>query len=108
MPYTAILISSIDMAIPHKLMGAPPSPGASREIHHAGVVLFEGTTPPNGGALSHHHFLVEFGTENAAAVLANWLWSTLHGHASTLVIGNQKVPIQNGAIKQALIAAARD
>jgi hypothetical protein len=108
MPYTPMSIASIDMAIPQKLMGTRPRPGTSREIHNAGILLFEGTSPSKGNSISHHHFLVEFGTENAAAALANWLWSTLHGHTTTLKIGDQDVPIQNGAIKRALIAGARE
>jgi hypothetical protein len=107
MPYTPISIASVDLAIPQKLMGTTPRPGTSREIHNAGMLLFEGTSSGRGNSISRHHFLVEFGTENAAAALANWLWSTLHGHTTTLMIGDQDVPIQNGAIKRALIAGAR-
>jgi hypothetical protein len=108
MPNAAISIATIDSSILRRLIGAGPTPGVSREIHNAGVLRFEGSSPSGDGPLDHHRFVVEFGTENAAAALANWLWSTLHGHASTLRIGDDEVPIQNGAIKRALIAASLD
>lgn len=106
MPHAAISIASIDQTIPRRLMGSGARPGASREIHNAGLLLFKGSSADHG--LSEHRFLVEFGTENAAGALANWLWSTLHGRVTTLSIGEEDVPIQNGAIKRALIAAAQD
>jgi hypothetical protein len=56
--------------------------------------------------VNEHRFVVEFATANAAAVVANWLWNTLHGHAASLRVGTDDVPIQNGAIKRALLAAA--
>ena len=108
MPFAAISIASIDRTIPRRLMGAGAQPGASREIHNAGLLLFQGTSAGVVGALNQHRFLVEFGTENAAAAVANWLWSSLHGRATTLSIGDVDVPIQNGAIKRALIAAAQE
>ena len=108
MPNAAISIATIDAGIVRRLVGVGAKPGVSREIHNAGVVRFQGSSSGHDGPLDHHRFIVEFGTENAAGVLANWLWSTLHGHASSLTIGDDEVPIQNGAIKRALIAAAQD
>lgn len=108
MPYAAISIASIDSTIPRRMMGAGARPGLSREIHNAGVLLFEGSSATRSSAVNQHRFLVEFGTENAAGALANWLWSTLHGRATALSIGDREVPIQNGAIKRALIAAAQE
>ena len=108
MPNAAISIATIDAGIVRRLVAVGAKPGVSREIHNAGVVRFQGSSSGHDGPLDHHRFIVEFGTENAAGVLANWLWSTLHGHASSLTIGDDEVPIQNGAIKRALIAAAQD
>ena len=108
MPYAAISIASIGETIPTKLMGTGARPGTSREIHNAGVLLFEGSSATRVAGIHNHRFLVEFGTANAAGALANWLWSTLRGCATTLNIGDEEVPIHNGAIKRALIAAARD
>jgi hypothetical protein len=108
MPNAAISIATIDASIVRRLVGVGAKPGVSREIHNAGIVRFEGSSSAHDGPLDNYRFIVEFGTENAAAALANWLWSTLHGHASSLTIGTDEVPIQNGAIKRALIAAALD
>ena len=108
MPYTAISIASIDANLPGRLMGTSPRPGSSREIHNAGVLRFEGSSASELGGANEHRFLVQFGSENSAAALANWLWSTLHGRVTTLSIGDEDVPIQNGAIKRALIAAAQE
>ena len=108
MPTAAFAIASIDSTLPRRLLGVTPQPGMRREIHNAGVVLFEGTQTRRGTPINEHRFLVEFGSANAAAALANWLWNCLHGHATTLRVGDDDVPIQNAAIKRALLAAAQD
>jgi hypothetical protein len=107
MPTAACSIASIDATIPQRLFGRAVRPGSRREVHNAGILLFEGTSRSNhGGApVVEHRFFVEFGSENGAAVVANWLWNCLHGHATALKVGDDEVPIQNGAIKRALIAA---
>jgi hypothetical protein len=107
MPSAAFAIASIDTALPQRLLGLAAQPGMRCEIHGAGLVLFAGTSAEPGNPLNEHRFVVEFGSANAAAVLANWLWSSLHGHVATLRVGDDDVPIQNGAIKQALLAAAK-
>ena len=106
MPAAPLSIATIDSTVPVRLMGVQPHPGLTREIHNAGVLLFQGEAS-HGSALNRYHFLVEFGTENAAGAIANWLWTELHGHASTLKIGDEDVPLQNSAIKRALLAAAQ-
>ena len=106
MPNAAISIATIDDGIVRRLVGVGAKPGVSRVVHNAGVVRFEGSSSGPDEPWDRHRFIVEFGTENAAGVLANWLWSVLHSHASSLIIGDDEVPIQNGAIKRALIAAA--
>jgi hypothetical protein len=108
MPNAAISIATIDASIVRRLIGAGARPGVSRNVHNAGVVRFEGSSTGKDGPLGNHRFIIQYSTENAAAVLANWLWSVLRGHASSLRIGGDEVPIQNGAIKRALIAAAQD
>lgn len=108
MPCAAISIASIGMTIPQRLMGPGARPGTRREIHNAGVLLFEGSSATRLGAITQHRFIVEFGTANAAGAMANWLWSTLHHSVTKLSIGDDEVPVQNGAIKRALLAAAED
>ena len=105
MPAAPMSIATIDDTVPSRLMGTHPYPGTTREIHNAGVLLYQGESS-RGSALNRYRFIVEFGSENGAGALANWLWSELHGHASTLKIGDDDVPVQHGAIKRALLAAS--
>ena len=44
------------------------------------------------GRPTRHRFLLQYGSENAAAVLANHLWSELHGEGVALRI--EGVPTQ--------------
>ena len=105
MPAAPLSIATIDDTVPTRLMGAHPHPGSTREIHNAGVLLYQGESS-RGSALNRYRFIVEFGSENGAGALANWLWSALHSHTSTLKIGDDDVPVQHAAIKRALLAAA--
>jgi hypothetical protein len=105
MPAAPLSIATIDQTVPFRLMGAHPRPGSTREIHNAGVLLYQGESS-RGSALNRYRFVVEFGSDNAAGAMANWLWTELHGHASALKIGEDDVPVQHAAIKRALLAAA--
>jgi hypothetical protein len=98
-------IATIDPTVLRRLMGTAAEPGVTREIHNAGVLLFQ-REKRNGSAIKHFQFMVEFGSDNEAGAVANWLWSSLHGHGTTLRIGQMDVPMQHGAIKRALMAAA--
>jgi hypothetical protein len=105
MPATPMSIATIDDTVPIRLMGVHPRPGSTREIHNAGVLLYQGETS-RGSAINRYRFIVEFDSENGAGAVANWLWSALHGHTSTLKIGEDDVPVQHSAIKRALLSAA--
>src|SRR3954451_1642001 len=106
MPTAEVSICSIDPALPRRLLGVDPRPASAREIHNAGVVLYRGSDQTSPSGRQRHTFSVEFGSENAAGVLANWIWTALHGHVSTLEIGGDAVPVQNSQIKRALLIHA--
>jgi hypothetical protein len=106
MPTAEFSITSIDASLPRRLLGVDAIPATARQIHHAGVVVYHGSETTSLSGRQRHDFTVEFGTENAAGVVANWMWTALHGHVSSLAIGGDEIPVQNGAIKRALIAHA--
>jgi hypothetical protein len=106
MPTADFSISSVDPTLPRRLLGVEPQPAIAREIHNAGVVRFRGSQHTSPSGRQRHAFSVEFSTENGAGALANWMWTALHGRVSTLEIGGDDVPIQNGAIKRALLMHA--
>jgi hypothetical protein len=105
-PSAKFSFTSVDPTLPRRLLGVEPAPATAREIHHAGVVTYLGRAETDAAARHRHTFTVEFGTENAAGILANWLWNALHGHVASLEVGGDVVPLQNAAIKRALLARA--
>jgi len=106
MPTAEFSITSIDPTLPRRLLGVEPSPATVRQIHNAGVVTYRGSADADSIGRQRHAFVVEFGTENAAGVLANWMWTALRAHVSSLEIGGDTVPVQNAAIKRALLIHA--
>jgi len=108
MPTAEFSITSLDGSLPRRLLGVPAVPATARHIHNAGVVVYHGSRTTSVSGRQRHEFTVEFGTENAAGVVANWMWTALHDHVSSLAIGGDEVPVQNGAIKRALLDHATD
>ena len=108
MPSADFAIVSVDPAVPRRLLGVTARPELAREIHGAGVVLYHGATEADTPGRLRHRFTLEFGSPNAAGLIANWMWSTLHGHVAALEIGGEDVPLQNAAIKRALLQHADD
>jgi hypothetical protein len=100
-------VIAVDPEVPFQVMGTRTLlPGLRRHIHNGGVLLYRGSArPPSRGEAAVYEFVAQFGSDNAAAILANRLWSDLHGLAATLEIDGAVVEIQNGAIKDALLAA---
>jgi hypothetical protein len=49
--------------------------------------------------------LAQFGSENAAGLMANTLWNDLHGLGARLLVEGREVALTNAAIKHALLAA---
>ena len=103
-PFT---IESLDPEVPLLVMASRTLvPGLRRAIHNGGVLVYRGTsTSRRADRPDAYEFVAQFATENAAALLANTLWTELHGRVAVLVIDGVEVPIQNAAIKEALTAA---
>lgn len=108
MPTAEFAISSLDPTLPRRLLGVDPRPSIARELHHAGVIVYQGSSAEGAAARQRHRFVIEFGTENAAGVLANHMFSALRGHVSALEIGGERIPVHNAAIKRALLVHAFD
>jgi hypothetical protein len=97
-----------DEGVIQRLLGGPrlPRPGARSEIRGGGLLVLESAELPEDPAQpALYRLVVEFASENGAAVVANTLFSALHGAGVTLRIGDLVVPLRNAAIKDALLAA---
>jgi hypothetical protein len=98
-------IHTADPEVPFRFLKTRTlAPGFRRYVHNGGVIIYVG--PAAAGrqrAPVAYDFLADFGSENAAAVLANRLWSDLHGEGVTLEVDGRETPIENGAIKDALL-----
>jgi len=106
-----IEVETLDPALPRKLVQAQElAVGRFRRIPGAGILVYDGVDAEEGRP-SRHAFLAQFGSGNASAVLANHLWSDLHGEGATLRIEGRAVEIDNHEIHEALrgrLPAARD
>jgi hypothetical protein len=107
-PTAAFSFTTIDPTVPRRLLGVDPQPATARQIHNAGIVVYEGSTQVDIAGRQRHGFVIEFATANAAGIVANWIWSALHGRVASLEIGGEDVPLQNAAIKRALLVHADD
>jgi hypothetical protein len=99
-------IETLDPELPLRLMATSTLvPGLRRRIRNGGVFVYEGTTrratPERPGV---YDFVAQFGSHNAAAQLANWLWNELHGAGALLLIDGVEVPMENAAIKDAIVS----
>ena len=96
-------VETLDPEVPLRLMGTRTLvPGLTRRIHNGGVLIYEGS---DGDESGRYRFLVQFASDNAAALLANTLWNELHGTGAVLEIEGTAVVMRNAAIKDALIGA---
>jgi len=100
-------IESVDPATPLRLMGTRTLvPGTPRRIKDGGVLVYEGTArEPSAGRAGAYDFVAQFGSENAAALMANTLWNDLHGLGARLLVEGEEVALTNDAIKDALLVA---
>ena len=97
------VVESLDAEVPLRLMGSRTLvPGQQRRIHNGGVLMYQGTSRTGAGA---YEFIAQFASENAAALLANTLWSELHGTGAVLKVEGAEVVMRNAAIKDALTGA---
>ena len=93
-----LVIETLDPTLPRRLMGtAQLAPGRVRHVPGGGILVYDGVSGAEGEP-SRHAFLLQYGSENAAAVVANHLWSDLHGEGATLRIEGEKVELENHAI----------
>jgi hypothetical protein len=104
---TAVNLSVVtaDPEVPFRIMARRTLvPGARRYVHNGGVIVYEGSSGEDVVPKTYD-FLVQFGSQNAAALLANKLWSELQGLGVALEIEGASVPVHHAAIKDALLGA---
>jgi hypothetical protein len=96
-------VETLDPEVPLRLMGTRTVvPGLTRRIHNGGLLIYQGS---DGDESGRYRFLVQFASDNAAALLANTLWNELHGTGAVLEIEGTAVVMRNAAIKDALRGA---
>ena len=100
-------LETVDPSVPMRLMATRTLvPGQRRWMKEAGVIVYERMArAPAGGKAGAYEFVAQFGSENAAGLMANTLWNDLHGLGARLLIGGDEVALNNAAIKDALLAA---
>ena len=101
-------IDSVDPTLPLDLMGTQTlTPGASRRIQETGLLVYEGTLrSPTATEAGRYAFLLQFGSDNSAALVANFLWTELHGKAAAVSVEGVPVTLSNSALKEMLLARA--
>ena len=98
-------IESEDPTLPLRVMGTRTLvPGQRRRIQDAGVLEYAGAE--QASAPGRYAFVVHFGSENAAALVANFLWSTLHTEPAAVIVQGVPIQLTNTALKERLLAAA--
>ena len=97
-----VVIETLDPTLPRRLMTSTElRQGQVRRLKGAGILVYDGVEAAEG-APSRHRFLVQYGSPNAAAVLANHLWSQLHDEGATVYIHGRAVPILAHDLGEAL------
>jgi hypothetical protein len=96
-----IEVASLDPTLVQKVLGtADARPGTARQVPDAGIIVYEGVGGADGAS---HLFAVQFGSRNAGATLANWLWSRLHGLGVRVRVDGNEVELTNDALNRALL-----
>jgi hypothetical protein len=94
-------VASMDPAIVESVLEIrDPRPGTGVEVPNAGFVVYEGMGGVDGAS---HMFAVQYGSRNAGAILANWLWSRLHGVGVEVRVNGRVVELTNDALKRAIV-----
>jgi hypothetical protein len=97
-----IELETLDPTLPVRFMHKPElRVGHVRRVPGGGIIVYDGVDGPEGMP-SRHRFLVQYGSENAAAVMANRIWSDLHEDGVALWIRGRRVPITNYDLAEAL------
>jgi hypothetical protein len=100
-------LESVDPVAPLRMMATRTLvPGQRRRIKEGGAIVYEKTVrEPSAGTPGAYEFVAQFGSENAAGLMANTLWNDLHGLGARLLVEGEEVALTNSAIKDALLAA---
>jgi hypothetical protein len=100
-------LETVDPAAPLRLMATRTLvPGQRRRVKEGGVLVYERTVrQPSAGSPGAYDFVAQFGSENAAGLMANTLWNDLHGLGARLLVDGEETALTNAAIKDALLAA---
>src|SRR4029078_1011400 len=100
-------LETVDPLAPLRLMATRTLvPGQRRRIKEGGALVYEKTVrEPASGSPGVYEFAAQFGSENAAGLMANTLWNDLHGLGARLLGEGEEVALTNAAIKDALLAA---
>lgn len=95
-------LETLDPTVPLRLMHRRElRPGHVRRVSGAGILVYDGVAA-EPGLPSRHRFLLQYGSDNAAAVMANHLWSDLHEEGVTLRMSGKRVAITNHELAEAL------
>lgn len=100
-------LETVDPTVPLRMMATRTLvPGQRRWIKEGGVLVYERMLrEPVRGKAGAYNFVAQFGSENAAGLMANTLWNDLHGLGARLLVEGEEVALTNSAIKDALLAA---
>lgn len=103
----AFRVRSYDPEVPFRVMATRTVvPGVRRQVHNGGAIVYVRAVDPALRNMPRiYEFLAQFGSENAAAILANRLWSDLQGMDAILEIRRVEVRMQRTAIRDALLMA---
>jgi hypothetical protein len=94
-------VATTDPAIVERVLGTRDArPGTAREVLNAGLVVYEGLGGADGAS---QLFSVQYSSRNAGAMLANWLWSQLHGTGFRVRVDGEAVEMTNDALNDALV-----
>jgi hypothetical protein len=94
-------VATTDPAIVERVLGTRDArPGTTREVLNAGLVVYEGLGGADGAS---QLFSVQYNSRNAGAMLANWLWSQLHGTGFRVRVDGEAVEMTNDALNKALV-----
>jgi hypothetical protein len=100
-------VETVDPEVPLRLMASRTLvPSLRRFIHNAGVLVYRGMAGKDGDETRPvYEFVAQFGSDNEAAILANTIWSDLHGRGAALSIDDIPVPLDHVLIKEMLLGA---
>lgn len=97
-----IVLETLDPTLPRRLMVSQElKEDQVRRVKGAGILVYEGVEAEEGEP-SRHRFLVQYGSPNAAAIMANHLWSQFHDEGVTLYVDGRRVPLRAHDIGEAL------